>query len=187
MSHYRDYIDDVVKSGSTKAFYHIVKEFENQVFTYCLRFVKNREVAEEAAQDVFLRCYRNIHSLRDYDKFPQWLFKIAYSVAIDYVRKVSVRMTDLEENVIAMTTDQDIQEEWSPDLESALRMLDPKDLSLIVLYYQEDMSVKEICEVTDLSPSNVKVRLFRARSELRNYLDLRGKYSKHAQNIKNKL
>lgn len=171
----REYILEVKKNGSETAFFHLVQMFEHRVFTMCYRILHNREEAEEAAQDVFLKCYRNIQKLEDPDKFPQWLLKIAYSKAIDYARKKKVIKLGLEEiNEISADLNSKLNEEGfggSESLEKALKMLDTDNIAIINLYYQENFSIHEIAELMDLSDSNVKIRLHRSRNEIRRILE----------------
>ena len=176
MVDFHQYIYEVKKNGSAVAFHKLVQLFENKVYTMCYRIIRNREEAEEAAQDVFLKCFRNIHQLEDDQKFPQWLLKIAYSKSIDYVRRKKIVKVDLDDiaelggDINKKDVEGDLNR--SQVLEGAMKVLEPSDVALINLYYQEDMSVKEIANLLDISESNVKVRLHRARAELRNLLEI---------------
>ena len=97
MTDFLDYISAVKRDGSSSGFQNLIQLFENKVFTMCYRIIGNREEAEEASQDVFLKCFRSLHKLEADSKFPQWLMKIAYSKAIDYVRKKKIEKVGFDE------------------------------------------------------------------------------------------
>lgn len=173
MADFVAYVKEIQQGSSTLAFHHLVQLFEHKVFTLCYRIIGSREEAEEAAQDVFLKCYRSITKLEDPEKFPQWLMKIAYTKAIDYVRKKKVHKVGIEE-VKEIQGDVNVKSRMSLDdsdlLEKALTQLNPYDTTIINLYYQEDMPVKEISTLMSLSESNVKIRLHRSREAIREML-----------------
>lgn len=171
-----EYIDQVLDTGSASAYYKLVEKYQNQVFTMCYRIIKNREEAEEAAQDVFVKCFKTLLQLKDKEKFPNWLMKIAYSCAIDYVRRKKVIKIDLADVETDLPSDTETPLAYTSDLdrmeflEKAISVLERNEAAVISLYYLEDMPVKEIADITGLSVSNVKVKLFRARESLKQQL-----------------
>ena len=90
------YIRDIMDRRSAEAYRALVEIYQNKVFTLCLKIVKNREEAEEVAQDVFITCFSKLNELQDKKKFPNWLMKIAYSKAIDHVRKKRMVKSDID-------------------------------------------------------------------------------------------
>lgn len=175
MSHNPDqHSIDKVLSGDTRAFEEIIERYKHMVYTLALKVVKNREDAEEVAQDVFLKGFMALKTFKGDAKFSTWLYKIAYNRSLDYVKK---QKRTLE------TTAIDISKDYNPaGLESALDYLEaserkvmireaidelaPEDGVLVTLYYFEAMSLKEISKVTGVSANNAKVRLFRSRARL---------------------
>lgn len=174
MSDFREYISELKKNGSSISFQNLVQLFEQRVFTLCYRIIGNREEAEEAAQDSFLNCYRNIHKLEDESKFPQWLLKIAYTKSIDYTRKKKLELVDFDE-LSDFSGDVNSKRsgtlEHSLLLEKSLQQLSPQSRAIITLYYQEDMPIKEIASLLAISQSNVKIKLHRSRIEIKEILD----------------
>jgi RNA polymerase sigma factor (sigma-70 family) len=174
MTDFLDYILAVKRDGASSGFQGLLQLFEHKVFTMCYRIIGNREEAEEAAQDVFLKCFRSLDKLDDESKFPQWLMKIAYSKAIDYVRKKKVEKVDFDEiNEISgdVNSIRIGNLEHSDVLEQSLLSLNSQSRAIINLFYQEDMPVKEIALFLDLSESNVKIQLHRSRIEIRKILE----------------
>lgn len=160
--------------GETAAFGQLVKRYESYVFTIVIRMVKNRVLAEEVSQDTFLKAYESLSSFRGDSKFSSWLYRIAYRKALDQLRKNKKHQT--------MELVEDISEGKMGHLDDALNRLETKErtakiqaclmelpedeTALITLYYYEELSVKEIAEITKLTSDNIKIKLYRARKKL---------------------
>ena len=69
------YINEIINSQSIRAYNSLVEKYENRVFSLCFKIIKNREIAEEVAQDVFVVGFKKISELNDKNKFPNWLMK----------------------------------------------------------------------------------------------------------------
>jgi RNA polymerase sigma factor (sigma-70 family) len=159
-----------IKRGNSNAYAVLVQKYQNVVFSIALKVLKNREDAEEIAQETFIKAYRSIQSFQAKSKFSTWLFRIAYNTCITAVRKKRFQTTGIEQ----MGEMEDAEgsygefpeEERVKYLEMALTRLSEDDYTLIILYYYQDQNVEEISQVTGLSESNVKVKLFRARNKL---------------------
>lgn len=167
------YVREVKEKQSASAFYKVVQLCEARIFTMCYRITGNREEAEEAAQDVFLSCYKNIHTLAEDDKFIPWALRIAYHKSIDYVRRRKIKYVALNndkmDHQVAQNSQNDIKEVGS--LDAYLSVCDDEEKAILMLYYQEEMSVKEISETLQLTVSNVKIKLFRARNKIKKFLE----------------
>ena len=167
------YIRDIIDNRSVVAYRALVEKYENRVFTLCYKIVKGREEAEEVAQDTFVLCFKKLTELKELKKFPNWLMKIAYSKAIDHVRKKHIPRTDLDAVDESHIKDEQtplknaIVENRKAIINRAINELEPVEASVITLYYIQDIPIKEIAEITGLTLSNVKVKLFRARHNLK--------------------
>lgn len=169
-----------VLKGDQPAFQRLVERYQDYVFTIVLRILPSREEAEEVAMDVFLKVYQSLRSFEFKSKFSTWLYTIAYRMAIDRVRtkQFPIQTLDNDERFLQVTDREAKGPEArvaSQDLQNALRnaleRLKPADAGLVSLYYLQEKSVQEVSEVTGLSVSNVKVKLYRLRSELRAILE----------------
>lgn len=164
-------IIEMVQQGNTQAFSHLVEKYQDIVFSIALKVLKNREDAQEMAQESFIKAYRSIHTFQGKAKFSTWLYSITYNTCITHTRKKKPVTTQIESIPVSEeeTVDATIelpQEERSRYLEAALKMLPEEDYTLVVLYYYEDQSIEEISHITGLTESNAKVKLFRARKKL---------------------
>jgi RNA polymerase sigma-70 factor (ECF subfamily) len=140
------------------------------MFSVCLSILKNRDDAQEATQDTFVKAFRALKSYNGESKFSSWLYKIAYRTSLDYIRKrkTTIDIVDeenkLTDNYNAGTNLEN--SELTNLLLKAINCLKPEEAGLIRMFYLEELSVKELEEITSLSTSNVKVKLFRARTKL---------------------
>lgn len=171
-----DSIEEIIHSNSTVAYKALVEKYQGAVFTVCLRVSKNRENAEEIAQDVFVMAFSKLQELQERNKFKAWLLKIAYSRAIDFVRKRQLEVVELSKVNEGHFEDRKTPLTWVLEqdktrfIRKIIDRLPQEEASVISLYYLEEQTVKEIAEITGLSVSNVKIKLFRARKELKKLL-----------------
>jgi RNA polymerase sigma-70 factor (ECF subfamily) len=169
-----DYIKRVL-NGDGRAFSCLVDRHKAMVFTISLCITEQREDAEEVAQDVFLKMYQALHTFKGNSKFSTWLYSIAYNMAISHVRKsrpdyvplsdVEFKMSD-EKDEMSFFEEETDEHQRRIALSKALNNLKQDELLLINMYYTQQMSIEQISEITKLSESNVKVKLFRTRKKL---------------------
>ena len=161
--------------GDQKAFSSLVLKYQDQMFSVCLSILKTRDEAQEATQDTFMKMYKAIGDYKAGSKFSSWLYKIAYRTSLDYLRKRK-QSTDLDSvNGSAITFVENRQDsmdnkELSTLLLTALDDLPSDEAALLRMFYLEEMSIKELEEITGMSKSNVKVKLFRARKKMADIL-----------------
>ena len=171
------YIERTLK-GDMNAFTILVDRYKYMVFTLAMRMVKNREEAEEIAQDTFLKIYNGLEGFKGNSKFSTWVYKIAYYRSLDYLKKLGRGMDST--SIELFTEKQAAQEEdivkrleeseRSKSIKDALQFLPGDDGILITLHYYEELSLVEISQVMGISVNNVKVKLFRARKRLKQIL-----------------
>ena len=165
--------------GDQAAFRTLVEQYQDFVFSIALKILKNREEAEEVAQDTFVKAYRALGNFEQRSKFATWLYQIAWRTSIDRYRSrpKASRSLDDEETHLQIKDDaatpfqQVKQKNTAAIIKSALAEMKPEDATLITLYYLNEQSVKEISEITGLTLSNVKVKLFRLRTTLKTILE----------------
>ncbi len=139
------------------------------VYTVCLRELRSKQEAEEAAQDSFVKAYQNLRGFAGGSKFSTWLFSIAYRTAVSHGRR---RRTDgqsvdeLAHHPAIEAVHGEGRDDLRALLDRAMKLLPADDASILSLFYLEELSVEEIVTVTGLGASNVKVKLHRARKKL---------------------
>lgn len=164
------YIEKVL-GGQANYFSYIVEKYQNIVFSIALKVLRNREDAEEMAQESFIKAYNSLHTFKGTAKFSTWLYRITYNGCISEVRKKKIAFTSTDDVQIKdeadeMNLDGIPEENRARYIEAAMKKLPEDEYTLVLLYYFEDQSVDDICNVTGLSQSNAKVKLHRARKKL---------------------
>jgi RNA polymerase sigma factor (sigma-70 family) len=167
------YIEQVL-SGKSNCFSYIVEKHKDRAYNLAFRICGNHEEAEELAQDSFLKAYRSLGSFKMKSSFSTWLFRIVYNTTISHVRIKKKGVLSLEDfpadatDFIGSSPSEDEAEiEYRSSLVSfALQKITDEERGLITLFYYEELSTDEIAEVTGISKSNVKVKLFRARQKM---------------------
>lgn len=161
--------------GDPKAFKALVDTYKDMVYTLCLRMVKNTMIAEELTQDAFLKAYRSIHSYRHESKFSTWLYRIAYNTCISSFRKQKVEEVELTDFNQESTVNRGLinleEGDRNEMLKKLILNLKEEDQVIIQLFYLQELSIKEISEVTGLSDSNVKVKLHRSKQKLKVFIE----------------
>jgi RNA polymerase sigma-70 factor (ECF subfamily) len=167
-----------VLKGDRAAFKRLVERYQGYVYTISLRVLKDREDAEEAAQDTFVKVYRSLPDYRQESKFSTWLYSVAYRTAVDHARRKRLPTSSLDKEggawEIADNQAGPLRNAERNNLQEVLRKVLNKlpgvEGNIITLYYQGGKSVKEIAEILALSESNVKVKLHRTRGVLKKQL-----------------
>ncbi len=175
MNHQSDqyYINQVLE-GQINAFSILVERYQALVYTVVYRMVKNKEQAEEVAQDSFIKAYESLSKYRGDAKFSTWLYTIAYRKSLDVIKAnkrmiTSELIEDIHEGEIELVNDalSYLQaKERKEVISNSIMKLPEEDAAIITLYYFEEKSVKEIVEIVGLTIDNVKIKLHRSRKKL---------------------
>ena len=165
-----------VLDGDQEAFAFIVQTYQSMVYSLCLSVLKNKELAEEAAQDTFVKVYRKLGTFEDKASLKTWIYRIGYHTAIDYTRKRRILTQELDTQYSLSDDARNMQESLEQDegtrkLKAAISRLKDEQAMIITLYYLEEKNVKEICSILGMTDSNVKIKLFRARKALKAILE----------------
>ena len=165
---------ELVLSGNSGAFGYIVDHHKDKAFNLAFRICGNREDAEEIAQDSFLKAFRSLNGFKMKSSFATWFYRIVYNTSISYVRVRKKGVLSLEDFPADATdfigdnsSDDDAEKEYRNALIGfALQKINEEERGLITLYYYDEMSTDEISDITGISKSNIKVRLFRERQKM---------------------
>jgi len=163
-----------VLEGNTGAYSLIVDRYKDLVYTVVVKIVRNREEAEETAQDTFLKAYHALPAFKREARFSTWLFRIAYNTAISRTRKKYLTTSAIDDKMIENYSTDEIREnlgqldteEQVKRLNMAVKTLGNDEQLLVTLFYHHRRSIDEIASITGLSDANVKVKLHRVRKKL---------------------
>lgn len=169
--HEDSYYIEKVLAGQANYFSYIVDKYQDIVFSIALKVLKNREEAEEMAQESFIKAYKSLGSFKGKAKFSTWIYRITYNTCISETRKKKQHFTSTDDIQIKdeaeeMNLDGIPEENRAEVIQAALKKLPEDEYTLVLLYYFEEQSIEDICKVTGLSESNAKVKLYRARKKL---------------------
>ena len=169
-----------VLNGEHQAYAVLVNRYQNYVFTLSLRFTKNREDAEEVAQDIFIKAYRALADFKGNSKFSTWLYTIVNNTCITFLRKKKLETYSLDnEKVFEVADSQDSglranmveQKSRAAMVNKAIGLLGPDDAEIITLFYKAEQSLEEIAQILRLETNTAKVRLHRARTRLKEKME----------------
>lgn len=165
-----------VLNGNKEYFAELVRRYKNLVYSVVVRMVNDREEANDLAQDVFLKIYKNLDKYYPDYKFSTWVIRISTNHVIDYRRKnrcETQSLDDMEyEPGIAGDSPEDeyMKKERREMLDDMVNALPDMYKVPIMLYHWQGLSYQEISDITEQPLSKVKNRIFRGRKMLKENL-----------------
>lgn len=173
---YEEEAIEKMKQGDLNAFDVIFERYKNEAVRLAYMITGNRADSEDVVQETFIQCYRKIDKLKDPGCFRAWLFRIltriawktyAHHKAEEPIENISeVEILDLEQ--LDSSLDVFLKSELSDTLYGAINKLDKKQKTVIILYYYNELSIKEIAKIMACQEGTVKSRLHTARKNLKN-------------------
>ena len=168
-----------VLAGDVKAFEVLVKKYQKKIYFLAMRMTRNHDVADELAQESFVRAYMSLASFQKGRNFYTWLYRIAVNQILNYLKHKSFTVsldtpsgqTFLEQ--IPRSPDQLnrlMNDEQMQEFQTALDSLPPAQKTIFMLKTYEEFSYDEISKIMGCSVGTVMSRLFRARAKLKNAL-----------------
>lgn len=162
-----------ILDGDAQAFTILVDQHKNLVYTVALRMLKNKEEAEEVAQDTFIKVFKSLNKFKGDCKLSTWIYRIAYNSCLDQLKRnkrkkqevayAEFNGTEIADMNTALTTI--ARKERAQMIQTCMEQLPPKDAALLTLFYFEEKKLNEMAIVLNLSENTVKVQLFRARAK----------------------
>jgi len=156
-----------IREGNYGSFGTLVRRYEDFVYTLISGLVRSPESAKDVTQEVFLRAYRSIRRFEQRSSFKTWLYRIAYNTAMAHLEREK-KFAEREENAVIDTVDATYKRyDARITLEKIIAKLKPEYRAVITLHYYEDLKYEEIAETLDCPVGTVKIRLYRAKYELK--------------------
>lgn len=159
-----------ILAGDKNRFAEIVDQHKNLVYSILLRMTDDHDEANDLAQEVFVKIFRQLKQFKGKSKLSTWIYKIAYFHGLSYLRKRKRWFTDV--NKIDVQSEDNVDEEIALDelkghVSDCIRNLRPLERTTITLFYLEEMNVKEVAEIMNITESYVKVTVHRAKKSLK--------------------
>lgn len=166
-------VSNIVKNNDTLLFAVLYDRFAPLVYNKCYGFAKDEDEAKDLTQDVFLKLFVKLASFKGKSKFSTWLYAFTYNHCVNYVtrntakkfEKQSVDYADIE-NISEEPNDEAFNDMRLDKLKLALNLVSPDEKMILLLKYQDNLSIKEIESVLDIGESAVKMRIKRAKDKL---------------------
>lgn len=173
-----DLVKAIVKKNDTLLFEILYDRYDKLVYNKCRGFSRHDDEAEDLTQDIFLKLFVKLKTFKGKSKFSTWLYSFTYNHCVNYVNrstakkieKQSVDTDNLKDEHYGSQEqdDADIQNLKVEKLKEALEKISPEEKMILLLKYQDSLSIKDLCGVLDIGESAVKMRLKRAKEKLVN-------------------
>jgi len=147
-------------------------KYSGKVFSKCISLLKNEALAQDATQDIFLKIFLNLAKFGGKSKFSTWIYSITYNYCIDLIRKGkkerNIFSEDIEKapDLAEEVPDSAILEIEVKKLKIILDKIPVGDKAVLLMKYQDDMSIKEISDTLDKSESAIKMKIKRAKHKV---------------------
>lgn len=167
-------VKKIIKDNNPMLFGRLYDRYATMVYNKCYGFARTKSEAEDLTQDVFLLLFVKLNTFKGNSKFSTWLYSLTYNFCANYVnrdkqkkiRDNSVPVEDENQNFSTDISDANLFQMKSDKLEKALKLIDPDDKTILLLKYQDGVSIKELTELMEISESAIKMRLKRAKARI---------------------
>jgi RNA polymerase sigma-70 factor (ECF subfamily) len=165
----------LIQNGDRELFGVIMERYQEKLSRYGKKFLSNEDNIEDVVQEVFIKTYQNIKSFDPTQRFSPWIYRIAHNTYVNALKKQGrgpVYMFDFDtliSHTIAedpVTRERELKE-VKELVNSGLSEIEPKYREILILYYLEEMSYKEIAEILHIPIGTVGVRIMRAKEILK--------------------
>jgi RNA polymerase sigma-70 factor (ECF subfamily) len=170
-------VQAIVSSNDTLLFAILYDRYARVVYNKCVGFSKSSDEAEDLTQDIFLKLFVKLSSFKGKSKFSTWLYAFTYNHCVNYVNrntakkieKKSVDATNIQDTGYTIEdSDADINKLKVSKLKEALELISPEERMILLLKYQDGLSIKELTGILNVGESAVKMRIKRAKEKLIN-------------------
>ncbi len=167
----------ILESGAMELFSELYDRYGNKVYRKVISMVKDLEMSKDLTQEILVKAFLSLAKFEGKSKFSTWIYMVTYNYCIDFLRKKKRKLereTDLNEKTTEdygeyeEESEHEILEMELDRLSRLLEMIPTEDKTMLLMYYQDEMSVKELQGYFDLGASAVKMRLSRTRKKLKN-------------------
>lgn len=177
---------EALREGTNKAYGQLLEEYQQKVFATCISFVPNQEDAEDIAQEVFVEIFNSIEKFKGESKLSTWIYRITTNKCLEFIRKKNTKkrfgfMQSLMGNDLPIDRSSYFTEFNHPGVQlenkekteilfAAIHKLPEAQRVVYTLNKIDDLSYKEVSEITDKSVSSIESLLFRAKKNLKKLL-----------------
>jgi len=170
-----------VLSGNVKSFEDVVNKYEIVVVRFVYSMIKDKQLAEDITQEVFISVYNKLYTFDSNYKFSNWILRIAKNKCIDYVRKYKKLNEDNIDEIINISSKEASPEqtiifnETKESVEKYLSSLNQLDKQIISLRYSQNITFNDISNILQISESSVKRRYYKIKDQFKKYIEVNEK------------
>lgn len=175
---YKDFSDNEVieeiKKGNKALFEVLYNRYTDKVFYRALGLTKDTNIAKDLSHDIMIKLFLNLSKFRGTAPFSLWVHSISYNHCIDYLRrKKKMTYMDFESDELHQIKADDSELEFKKvkelrleQLEFYMEQLATDDRMILMMFYMDELSIKQVSKLLEIGESAVKMRLMRARKRL---------------------
>ncbi len=165
----------IVATNNSKIFTILYNRYVKIVYNRCYGFTQNIQEAEDLTHDVFVRLFLKLPTFKGKSKFSTWLYSFTYNFCVNYVQ----RDTYKKREKVPLNSDLLKEQEWFQEIEEAtlrelrskkltkaLKLMNPNDKKILLMKYQDNISIKEIQNTLAIGESATKMRIKRAKQRV---------------------
>ena len=163
------------KNGDRDAINTLINNHKNMAYSIALKYLKQKADAEDVVQNSFIIVLNAIKNFRSESKFSTWLYKIVYHECLKELKRQQKNPERTSETIHESAADETVYSEIkNVEIKKLLASLQPKEYTIISLFYLKEKSINEIIKITGFSKANVKVILHRARTKMKETVTIEG-------------
>ena len=165
-----DIIREYLRTQNATYFSILYRKYAGKVYGKCLSILRNEDEAKDAVQDIFVKIMLNLGNFGEKSQFSTWIYSITYNFCIDLIRKRKKEKTLFSEDIerVPDVAEEDVPDEFMREmdikyLKQVLEELSTGDRIILLMKYQDELSIKEIADTIDKTESAVKMKIKRAK------------------------
>ena len=165
-----DIIKEYLQTQNSSFFSILYRKYAGKVYGKCLSILRNEDEAKDAVQDIFVKIMLNLGNFGEKSQFSTWVYSITYNFCIDLIRKRKKEKTLFSEDIdrVSDVAEEDVPDEFMREmdikyLKQVLEELSTGDRIILLMKYQDELSIKEIADTIDKTESAVKMKIKRAK------------------------
>ncbi len=168
-----DVVKEYLKTQNVAYFDVLYKRYSGKIFGKCISLLKDEEYAEDSVQEIFMKILLNLSKFSGKSRFSTWIYSITYNYCIDRIRRKKKDPSILVEDLTNHDKETDVDDTFLMEMEVGrlkvvLEEIPVKDKSILLMKYQDEMSIKEIGFTLDKSESAIKMKIKRAKQKFKN-------------------
>jgi len=160
-----------LSTRETAYFSLLYSRYAGKVFSKCISMLKDEGLAQDATQDIFIKIYSNLAKFSEKSKFSTWIYSITYNYCIDFLRRKKKEKNlftgemDTPPDIVEDVEDKELLQIELKKLKVILEKIPVGDKAILMMKYQEEMSIKEIAAGLDKTESAIKMKIKRAKAK----------------------